>query len=231
MNALSILLGVFPRGHDERQRNFHGAWLRVEVSHRAQAVLRRDSSCYRSHEVVPRNLARDRRAERKHDWIVHAGIVRAVVAVDAHGVRLHRPLRRGFSVRRGEDGRERAGCENCFHGLCCPPVVVGATMGFSRTRNNWNLPAGSRMSSIWTAAGIATSREHRAAGVTGCELEHAIETAGYATAIPGLGGVALPTGQAAESAQYLWDVADGHIDPVSWGQFMHGLIYGPPRGK
>jgi hypothetical protein len=54
-------------------------------------------------------------------------------------------------------------------------------------------------------------------------LEHAMQTAGYATG--------LPTGQASASAQYLWDVADGDVEPQTISDFMIGLMRGPPKGE
>ncbi len=51
-------------------------------------------------------------------------------------------------------------------------------------------------------------------------LQHAIETVGY--------GTGLPTGQAADAAQYLWDVNDGEADPQTLSDWMSGLMRGPP---
>lgn len=49
-------------------------------------------------------------------------------------------------------------------------------------------------------------------------LEHAINTTGYV--------FGLPTGQAAGSVQYLWDVLDSDEQPDNTADFMHGLMYG-----
>jgi hypothetical protein len=54
-------------------------------------------------------------------------------------------------------------------------------------------------------------------------LQHAIDTAGYATG--------LPLGQAGTAAQYLWDIGDGQADPQSLGDFVHGLMHGAPKGQ
>lgn len=52
-------------------------------------------------------------------------------------------------------------------------------------------------------------------------LRHAMETVGYLTG--------WPSGQAGESAQYLWDIGDGEENPQDVSDFLHGIIYG--RGK
>ncbi len=52
-------------------------------------------------------------------------------------------------------------------------------------------------------------------------LQHAIDTAGYATE--------LPLGQAGTAAQYLWDIGDGNADPQDVGSFLNGLMHGAPK--
>lgn len=54
-------------------------------------------------------------------------------------------------------------------------------------------------------------------------LQHAIETAGYITG--------WPSGQAAGTAQYLWDIGTGVHDPENAMQFLRGLMYGPSAEK
>ncbi|HYA40483.1 MAG TPA: hypothetical protein VEF34_04235 [Syntrophobacteraceae bacterium] len=49
-------------------------------------------------------------------------------------------------------------------------------------------------------------------------LRHSLETAGYV--------FGLPTGQAAQSLQYLWDVWDGEQDPEDVKEFMQGMVFG-----
>jgi hypothetical protein len=54
-------------------------------------------------------------------------------------------------------------------------------------------------------------------------VSHAINTAGYV--------FGLPTGQAAGSVQYLWDVLDGDTQPEGTSDFIRGVIFGPkPKG-
>jgi hypothetical protein len=54
-------------------------------------------------------------------------------------------------------------------------------------------------------------------------VRHAIETPGYV--------FGLPTGQAAGTAQYLWDIWHGDEEPDGAADFMRGLMYGPkPKG-
>lgn len=56
-------------------------------------------------------------------------------------------------------------------------------------------------------------------------LKHSIETAGYAFGLPG-------AGQAATSAQYLWDTADGKEQPDDVNEFIGSVLFGPPpKGK
>jgi hypothetical protein len=54
-------------------------------------------------------------------------------------------------------------------------------------------------------------------------LRHSLETAGYA--------FGLPTGQAAQSLQYLWDVWDGEQNPEDVKEFMHGMVFGGTKKK
>ena len=50
-------------------------------------------------------------------------------------------------------------------------------------------------------------------------LQHAIETGGYVTG--------WPSGQAGESAQYLWDIGKGSEQPKGAADVIHGLVFGP----
>ena len=52
-------------------------------------------------------------------------------------------------------------------------------------------------------------------------MRHAIETPGYF--------LGLPTGQAAGAGQFLWGVWNGDQDPRSAGEWLHGVMYGPPK--
>jgi len=54
-------------------------------------------------------------------------------------------------------------------------------------------------------------------------VRHAVETPGYI--------LGLPTGQAAGTAQFLADVADGQEDPQSVQDWLRGVIYGPQKAK
>lgn len=54
-------------------------------------------------------------------------------------------------------------------------------------------------------------------------LEHAANTTGYI--------FHLPLGQAGTTAQYLWDFSDGTADPQSVGEFLAGVMRGPPKGQ
>jgi hypothetical protein len=49
-------------------------------------------------------------------------------------------------------------------------------------------------------------------------VRHAIQNAGYV--------FGLPTGQASNAGQFLWDVIDGQQDPQGAQEWLHGLIYG-----
>jgi hypothetical protein len=49
-------------------------------------------------------------------------------------------------------------------------------------------------------------------------IKHAVTNAGYV--------FGLPTGQAASTAQFLWDVGDGHQSPQDISDWYHGLIFG-----
>ena len=49
-------------------------------------------------------------------------------------------------------------------------------------------------------------------------LKHALTTAGYV--------FGLPTGQAASSIQFLWDVGDGTQSPQNLANWYHGLVHG-----
>jgi hypothetical protein len=55
-------------------------------------------------------------------------------------------------------------------------------------------------------------------------LEHALQTAGYLTGLPGGGTLG-------KAAQYLWDIEDGEIDPQSLQDFMAGVLRGPAKGQ
>lgn len=59
--------------------------------------------------------------------------------------------------------------------------------------------------------------------VSGKWLKHAIETPGYV--------VGAPTGQAATSAQFLWDVNNGKEDPKAITDWVHGIMYGTAKAK
>ena len=52
-------------------------------------------------------------------------------------------------------------------------------------------------------------------------VRHAVETPGYI--------LGLPTGQAAGTAQFLADVADGQEDPQGVQEWLRGVIYGPQK--
>jgi len=49
-------------------------------------------------------------------------------------------------------------------------------------------------------------------------LRHSLETAGYV--------FGLPTGQAAQALQYLWDVSDGEQNPEDVREFVKGVVFG-----
>lgn len=54
--------------------------------------------------------------------------------------------------------------------------------------------------------------------VSGHWLKHALDTVGYT--------FGLPTGQAGQSLQYLWDVWSGEQSPDDVKEFMHGMVFG-----
>ena len=54
-------------------------------------------------------------------------------------------------------------------------------------------------------------------------LRHALDTVGYS--------FGLPLGQADQSVQYLWDVADGEQNPEDAAQFVRGLVMGGRKKK
>jgi hypothetical protein len=52
-------------------------------------------------------------------------------------------------------------------------------------------------------------------------LKHGIESAGYL--------FRMPAGQAAQSAQFLWDINDGEAQPENVAAFFHGIQYGKTK--
>jgi hypothetical protein len=54
-------------------------------------------------------------------------------------------------------------------------------------------------------------------------VRQGVETQGYI--------LGLPTGQAAVTAQFLTDVADGQEDPQGVQDWLRGVIYGPRKAK
>ena len=54
-------------------------------------------------------------------------------------------------------------------------------------------------------------------------LKHAIQNTGYV--------FGLPTGQAANTAQFLWDVEQGKQDPHGFGEWWNGVVTGQAKKK
>jgi len=132
-----------------------------------------------------------------------------------------------------KDGGPDEDKEQTWGGWAAHEMALGLFSGIPIVRDVANSLASGRdyqatpIAALFSAA--KSTGKDIAAGLSGEEdasprwIRHALETAGYA--------FGLPTGQAAGTTQYLWDVMHGADDPEGVSDYLRGLVFGPKHKK